>query len=63
MSSSARWAADRSSTCRSCSAAQLVATMNILDREHHYTPARIALIAANLSLPAKAALLTFERLA
>ena len=41
---------------------QLVATMNILHREHHYTPARTALIAANLSLPAKAALLTFERL-
>jgi hypothetical protein len=42
---------------------QLAATMNILHREHHYTPARTALIAANLSLPAKAALLTFERLA
>ena len=41
---------------------QLVATMNILHREHHYTPARTALIATHLSLPAKAALLTFERL-
>ena len=41
---------------------KLVGTMNILHREHHYTPARTALVATHLSLPAKAALLTFERL-
>jgi hypothetical protein len=39
---------------------QLVATMNILDREHHYAPARVSVIRADLSLPAKAALLAFE---
>jgi GAF domain-containing protein len=42
---------------------QLVATMNILDREHHYSPERISAIGAEISLPAKAALLAFEWLA
>jgi transcriptional regulator with GAF, ATPase, and Fis domain len=42
---------------------QLVATMNILDLEHHYSPERISVIGAYISLPAKAALLAFERLA
>ena len=37
--------------------------MNILDREHHYTPARVAVVETDLSLPAKAALLAFDRLA
>jgi hypothetical protein len=41
---------------------QLAGTMNALDREHHYTPERVATIATHLSLPAKAALLAFERL-
>jgi hypothetical protein len=41
---------------------KLAATMNILDREHHYTPARVAAVRTHLSLPAKAALLAFERL-
>ena len=41
---------------------QLAATMNILDREHHYTPDRVTRPASHLSLPAKAALLAFERL-
>ncbi|HRX73940.1 MAG TPA: GAF domain-containing protein [Hyphomonas sp.] len=41
---------------------KLQATMNILDREHHYSPERTAAIASDLSLPAKAALLAFERL-
>jgi hypothetical protein len=42
---------------------QLVATMNILDREHHYSTERVSVIGTSISLPAKAALLTFERLA
>lgn len=41
---------------------QLAATMNILDREHHYTPERTSAVRAELSLPAKAALLASERL-
>ena len=40
----------------------LVATMNILDREHHYTPARCRTVEADLALPAKAAFLVSERL-
>ena len=36
---------------------KLAATMNILDREHHYTPARTEAVRTRLSLPAKAALL------
>ena len=39
---------------------RLAATMNILDREHHYTPARTAVVRTELALPAKAALLAFE---
>ena len=39
---------------------RLAATMNILDREHHYTPARTAVLRTELALPAKAALLAFE---
>ncbi len=42
---------------------ELAATMNILDREHHYTPERVAAVGTHLSLPAKAALLAFDRLA
>jgi hypothetical protein len=42
---------------------QLAATMNILDREQHYTPARTSAVRTELSLPAKAALLASERLA
>ena len=42
---------------------RLAATMNILDREHHYTPARTAVVRTELALPAKAALLAFEWLA
>jgi hypothetical protein len=41
---------------------QLVATMNALDRERHYTSERAARMAIHLSLPAKTALLAFERL-
>ena len=41
---------------------QLVATMNVLDREHHYSSERVSLIRDVMALPAKAALLAFERL-
>jgi len=44
-------------------AGQLVATVNILHREHHYSPERVSVIGADISLPAKAALLAFEGLA
>ena len=42
---------------------QLVATMNTLDREHHYSAGRVSVIGTEISLPAKASLLAFERLA
>jgi hypothetical protein len=42
---------------------KLVATMNILDREQHYSPDRVLMVEACLTLPAMAALLVFERLA
>ena len=38
-------------------AGELAATVNMLDAEHHYNPARVAAIAAHLSMPAKLALL------
>ena len=41
---------------------QLVATMNVLDRAHHYSSEQVSLIESMVSLPAKAALLAFERL-
>lgn len=43
-------------------AGQLVATVNLLDVEHHYTPNRVALVAAELTLPSMAALLTADML-
>ena len=39
---------------------QLVATVNLLDAEQHFTPERVECIAAELTLPAMAALLTAE---
>jgi hypothetical protein len=41
---------------------QLVATMNILDREGHYSIERISMIGPEISLSAKTAVLAFERL-
>lgn len=43
-------------------AGTLVATVNLLDAEGHYTPDRVARIEAELTLPAMAALLTAEAL-
>ena len=40
----------------------LVGTVNILDVEHHYTPERVALAKAWLSVPAKAAYLASRQL-
>lgn len=40
----------------------LVATVNILHEENHYTPERIALIEVEISIAAKAALLLFQRM-
>ncbi len=41
-------------------AGRLVATANLLDAEHHYTPERVERVAAELTLPAMAALLTAD---
>ncbi len=41
-------------------AGQLVATVNLLDAERHYTPERVERVASELTLPAMATLLTAE---
>jgi hypothetical protein len=43
-------------------AGDLVATVNLLDAERHYTPARVARIETELTLPAMAVLLLVEAL-
>ncbi|EYD76013.1 hypothetical protein Rumeso_02442 [Rubellimicrobium mesophilum DSM 19309] len=43
-------------------AGQLVATVNLLDAEQHYTPERVERVASELTLPAMATLLTADRL-
>ena len=42
-------------------AGQLVATVNLLDAERHYTPERVGRVASELTLPAMATLLTADR--
>jgi hypothetical protein len=42
-------------------AGQLVATVNLLDAEGHYTPERVERVAAELTLPAMATLLMADR--
>ena len=42
-------------------AGQLVATVNLLDAERHYTPERVDRVASELTLPAMATLLTADR--
>jgi hypothetical protein len=42
-------------------AGQLVATVNLLDIERHYTPERVERVASELTLPAMATLLTADR--
>lgn len=44
-------------------AGTLIATINLLDVEHHYTPERVAMIARELTLPAMATLLTVDLMA
>lgn len=43
-------------------AGELIATLNLLDVEGYFTPERVALIQAELSLPALAAQLAYDRL-
>ena len=43
-------------------AGELIATINLLDAEGHYTPARVAVIETHLAIPAKLTCLAAQRL-